>query len=106
MKLHSYLWKGYNIISINLLDEKDKKTSHCTAKPSGKMWDIFSEMVEILNELQAPWILYAGSLLFYYRDCKVAYDDFDFQLELDWMTENNDELKKVLEKNNFYTKIL
>ena len=101
MKLYSKLLKGYNINNII----QNKALKHCTTKPSGKMWDVFSNAVNILNEMKAPWILYSGSLLFYYRDCKIPHDDLDIQLDLDWMVKNNNKLSNYFLENNFKKKM-
>ena len=88
---------------------QDKIIPVCEKKTSGKMWNVFSDAVNILNDLEAPWILYSGSLLFYYRDCKVPHDDLDIQLDLDWMVKNNKKLsnyfleKKFKKKTSFGT---
>ena len=90
------------IFHASLHQRKPKKTTpRCTTKPSGKMWDVFSNAVTILNDFKAPWIMYAGSLLFYYRDCKLPHDELDIQLDLDWMNKNYGKLSKRLLTNQF-----
>ena len=75
--------------------------NYCQTKPSGKMWDVFSEMVQILNELQAQWVLHGGNLLLYYRDCKLPHDDLDLRIDFDWYHNNYKLFKQKIEEKQF-----
>lgn len=60
----------------------------CKTPSSGRMASNFNSMVTILNDLRAPWKLYGGSILNWYRDCKLPNDDLDLSIELEWFKEN------------------
>ena len=53
-------------------------------------------MLNTLNSLSAPYLLYSGSLLMMYRNCSVGNADIDFSLQLDWWRENKEVLDNAL----------
>lgn len=68
------------------------------------LWGYFESFIEVLNSLEAPWSLYAGSLLYWYRDCTIPHDDIDVQLDLNWMSKNVERLESKLNKAGFFAK--
>lgn len=80
---------------------KDIGIDLCKTHPSGIVWDIFHNIITILNTLNAPYNLHGGTLLSWYRDCSLGSQDIDITLELDWFTQNNNKLKRKLLDNRW-----
>ena len=74
---------------------------HCKTNPSGTLFNNFNSMINILNDLNAPYRLHGGSLLFWYRDCKLPHDDLDIAIEWEWFKTYNGLLKKSLKREGW-----
>lgn len=68
----------------------------CASIPKGIMWDTFTNIVTILNQMNAPYNLHGGSLLSWYRDCSLGASDIDFTIDLKWFAKHNAKLKNEL----------
>lgn len=91
------------VIGHNIKPSKMKKcwSSHCKNKPKGVIGNVFINMINILNKIEAPYNLHGGTLLSYYRDCSVEGSDIDITIELNWFTKNNKKLKQKLMKSGW-----
>ena len=70
---------------------------NCNNTPTGKEWDSFKSMVEILNSVGANYTIAYGTVLAWYRDCSlVGNNDLDFSLDFTWFMENLEKLHAVL----------
>lgn len=68
----------------------------CAAIPKGIMWDTFTNILTILNQMNAPYNLHGGTLLSWYRDCSLGASDIDFTVDLSWFAKHNAKLKNKL----------
>jgi hypothetical protein len=68
--------------------ERSRTDDHCTNIPSGKHWNMFKEVVTILNDLNVNYTIAAGTVLFWYRDCGMGASDIDFDVDYDWLVQN------------------
>jgi beta-1,3-N-acetylgalactosaminyltransferase 2 len=68
----------------------------CTNKPTGKMWQAFTSMVEILERLKAQYTIFGGTVLSWYRDCSLGASDIDMGINLYWFQEHERELNDEL----------
>ena len=75
----------------------------CTNPPEQDQarWTVIVIVIEILNQLSAPYLLSDGSLLHLYRNCSVGLSDIDFSLDLGWWKENKGKLDEKLEDAGF-----
>ena len=80
----------------NILQAMTMNLIHCASIPEGIMWDTFTNILTILNQMNAPYNLHAGTLLSWYRDCSLGGSDIDFTIDLSWFTKNNAQLKTQL----------
>ena len=72
------------------------RTSHkpvaptCTQTPLDRdpKWTAFSDIVDVLNCLDAPWHIDFGTLLSFYRDCRLADKDIHVTIKLGWVQTN------------------
>ena len=63
-------------------------------------------LLEVMNELSAPFLLSEGSLLQLYRSCSVGNSDIDIALSHKWWKEHPEELRIGLEKKGFTNTIV
>jgi len=80
-------------------------SKHCKTPPSGPLYDNFKNIIGILNRLNAPYRLHSGSILFWYRDCKLPHDDLDIAIDWEWFKIHHGTIKKILEQEGWYMKI-
>ena len=64
-------------------------------------WQTFTDMVNVLNDLNCPYNLHGGTLLNFVRDCELKDSDFDFAISLEWWRENFDLLDKAVRNAGF-----
>ena len=76
----------------------------CAAIPKGIMWDTFTNILTILNQMNAPYNLHGGTLLSWYRDCSLGASDIDFTVDLSWFAKHNAKLKNKLLKQGWKQK--
>ena len=58
----------------------------------GKNWGLFKNMIGIFNELDVPYSLSWGTLLFWYRSCSFDSSDMDFSIDMDWFKNKTNHL--------------
>lgn len=73
-----------------------------TAEESTKM-QFLRNVTNILNELDCPYHIHAGTLLNFVRDCQSNDFDIDIAIPLVWIQENNNRITKAMQSNG-YTK--
>lgn len=73
----------------------------CMNKPTGNMWQAFKSMVEILDDLKAPYTIFAGTVLFWYRDCSLGSSDIDMRIDLPWLQQHQSRLHGELNKSGW-----
>lgn len=81
----------YEHVTGTLLD-KDV----CINKPSGAMWNTFTSMINVLNNLNANYTISSGTVISWYRDCSLGFSDIDMNIDLDWFTKNQYRLHEAL----------
>lgn len=53
-------------------------------------WEILVETTSIFKKLDAPWSLFAGTMLEFARDCKIGTSDLDILIDFKWWRENKE----------------
>tara|TARA_B110000211_G_C14089187_1_gene558071 strand:+ start:417 stop:4046 length:3630 start_codon:yes stop_codon:yes gene_type:complete len=78
------------------------EAAHCSHYSGSQvMWGAFSDMVSTLNSLHAPYTIFGGTVLNWYRSCTLGSSDIDFALDWFWMNSNLDELHRTLRKRGW-----
>jgi len=74
---------------------------NCVNKPVGKMWQAFESMVRILESLNAPYTIFAGTVLSWYRDCSLGSSDIDMRIDLYWFQKHQFQLHGELKRSGW-----
>ena len=70
-------------------------TQLTAARLATQKWDAFATAVGALNSLDVPFSLHGGTLLDYYRDCRIATHDMDIVIPLTWRQKGTNEANLI-----------
>ena len=89
-------------IFINVYADNTSNVHTCPLLETNDKTIVLKNIINILNDLEAPYNLHTGTLLHFMRNCNINDTDIDIAISLDWWKRNDKLLEKNMRKHGFH----